>query len=367
MMRALIDGHMLGARETGNETYIRGLLSGLEAMGRREVVAVQSFSVDVGGHVPVVLPRCSDAARLLVHLRAAARDCRADVVHSTYAAPFCVGCAQVVTVHDVSFLAHPEWFTIRDRLVLNAGVRSSVRRAERVIVPSSHARDELIARLAVPTRRVVITPEAADARFRPLGDDESAPVLRRYGLTRPFVLSVGNQQPRKNLGRLLRAWKMLVDAGLTDGRRLAIAGGRRGRRDDLMSQIGLREHVLVLGYVPHEDVPALYSAADVFVFPSLYEGFGLPPLEAMACGTPVACSTAASLPEAAGDAAAFFDPLDVTGMAVTLGAVVRDQELRAALSARGRRHAALFTWEACARATVAAYEDAVALRERRRQ
>jgi len=141
-----------------------------------------------------------------------------------------------------------------------------------------------------------------------------------------------------------------------------IAGGHHGRRDDLAAlaaALDLHDQVELLGYVPHEDVPALYSAAEAFVFPSLYEGFGLPPLEAMACGTPVACSNAASLPEVAGPAAVFFDPLDVLGMAATLGALLDDRELRAALRDRGLRRAALFSWEACARATVAIYEDAV--------
>jgi glycosyltransferase involved in cell wall biosynthesis len=359
---ALIDGHMLGSHETGNETYIRGLLRGLEAMGRREAVAVRRPDVDVGAHEAVLLPRRSDAARLLADLPAAARSCGADVIHSTYAAPPRARCARVVTVHDVSFLAYPEWFTPRDLAVLNAGVRFSVRRAERVIVPSQHARDELIALLAVPEQRIAVTPEAADARFHPLDDAETDATLRRYGLSRPFVLSVGNQQPRKNLGRLLQAWKMLAAAGLDGGCRLVIAGGHHGRRDDLASlagALGLNEHMQLLGYVPHEDVPALYSAAEAFVFPSLYEGFGLPLLEAMACGTPVACSSVTSLPEVAGDAAVFFDPLDVSGMAATLGALVNDRELRAALRERGLRRAALFSWEACARATVTVYEEAV--------
>ena len=150
-MQALIDGHMLGADETGNETYVRGLLAGLEAMGRRDAVAVRRSNVDVGAHYPVLLPRRSDAARLLTDLPAAARSCGADVIHSTYAAPPRASCARAVTVHDVSFLAYPEWFTPRDLAVLNAGVRFSVRRAERVIVPSTHARDELTRLLGCPS------------------------------------------------------------------------------------------------------------------------------------------------------------------------------------------------------------------------
>jgi glycosyltransferase involved in cell wall biosynthesis len=358
----LIDGHMLGAGETGNETYVRGLLGGLETIGETVTVAVQSADVEVGAHTPLLLPRHSNAARLLVDLPAAARRCRADVIHSTYFAPPRAACARVVTVHDVSFLAHPEWFTRRDLTVLNAGVRFAVRRAERLIVPSQHARGELVARLAVPERRIVVTPEAADARFRPLDDAASEALLGRYGLSRPFVLSVGNQQPRKNMGRLLQAWKLLRQAGHDSGCRLVIAGGHHGRRENLatlVDALDLSECVTLLGYVPNDDVPGLYGAAEALAFPTLYEGFGLPLLEAMACGTPVACSNVTSLPEVASDAAVYFDPLDVTAMAVTLGAILSDAELRAALRRRGLARAAHFTWRECARATVDAYEEAV--------
>lgn len=365
--KVLVDGHMLGAGETGNETYVRGLLRGLEAIGERVAVAVEGPGVDVGAHTPVLLPRRSNVARLLVDLPAAARHCRADVIHSTYAAPPRVGCARVVTVHDASFLAHPEWFTRRDLAVLNAGVRFSVHCAERLIVPSRHARDEVVARLGVPGQRIAVTPEAADARFRPLGDAASEALVGRYGLSRPFVLSVGNQQPRKNLGRLLQAWRLLTQAGRDGGCRLVIAGGHHGRRDDLASLVDaldLSERVTLLGYVLNDDVPGLYGAAEALAFPTLYEGFGLPLLEAMACGTPVACSNVTSLPEVAGNAAVFFSPLDVTAMAAALGAILSDVELRATLRCRGLSRAALFSWQECAQATVAAYEEALRVRRR---
>jgi glycosyltransferase involved in cell wall biosynthesis len=364
----LIDGHMLGARETGNETYVRGLLQGLEAIGQRVAVAVRSADVDVGAHTPMLLPRHSNAARLLVDLRAAAQRCRADVVHSTYAAPLRVHCARVVTVHDLSFLVHPEWFTRRDLAVLNAGVRFSVHHAERVIVPSHHARNELMSLLHVPARRVVVTPEAADTRFHAPDDAASTSLRHRHGLSRPFVLSLGNQQPRKNLARLLRAWRLLLRGELNAGCCLVIAGGHHGRRDDLgalIDELGLGKHVEILGYVTDGDVPGLYRAAEAFVFPSLYEGFGLPLLEAMACGTPVACSNVTSLPEVAGDAAVFFDPLDPAGIAAALATILNDHEMRAALQRRGLRRAALFDWQDCARTTLGAYEEAAHERRRR--
>jgi glycosyltransferase involved in cell wall biosynthesis len=364
--RVLIDGHMLGTGETGNETYLRGLLTGLEQLGRCELVAVVDPLVDVGGHQPVLLPSRSGIARLTTGLAAAARTHRASVIHSTYAAPFTSGKASVVTVHDVSFVRHPEWFTVRDRMVLNTGVRASVRRAARVLVPSAHARDELCGLLGADSGRVVVTPEGVDGRFLPAaGTPEEAmrteTLLRRLGLRRPFVLAIGNLQPRKNLRRLLEAWTLLVADGADAGHSLVVAGGFRGRKDGAPAYAvtaGIGDRVVFPGFIPENDLPALYASADLFVYPSLYEGFGLPVLEAMACGTPVACSRAASLPEVSAGAAALFDPTDPSDIAATLGALLEDSDLRAELRARGLRRVASATWRSCAVTTAAAYDAA---------
>jgi glycosyltransferase involved in cell wall biosynthesis len=364
--RVLIDGHMLGTGETGNETYVRGLLSGLEELGRRELVAVTGPDVDVGGHEAVVLPRRSDVARLTVDLVAAARDRGADVIHTTYAAPITSAAASVVTVHDVSFARHPEWFTLRDRVVLNAGVRTSVRRAARVLVPSGHARDELCALLGVPPERVLVTPEGVEARFAPPHEgparaEHDDAFFRHLGVRRPYVLALGNLQPRKNVARLIQAWALLVRSGADADHRLVVAGGFRGRRDDapaLSVTAGIGDRVVFPGFVRHADLPMLYAGASLFVFPSLYEGFGLPVLEAMACGTPVACSWTSALPEVASDAAATFDPEDPRDIAAVVAALLADQGLRAELRTRGLRRAAEATWRACATLTAGAYEAA---------
>lgn len=361
-MKALIDGHMLGTGETGNETYIRGLMSGLEQLGMREAIAVSGPIVDVGAHEQVVLPYRSNWARLITDLPRAAVSSGSDVIHSTYAMPPSTPLARVVTVHDVSFLRHPEWFTRRHRLVLNLGVRHSTRLAQRVIVPSSFTRDELCELLRVPAQRIVVTPEAAGSHFHPLDEHAVTGVLDRLRIPRPYVLAVGNLQPRKNLVKLLQAWRLLRRGGNECGCRLVLVGGNHGMREPVEAGVGsldLNGSVHLAGYLPHADLPALYAGACAFVFPTLYEGFGLPLLEAMACGTPVACSRVASLPEVAGNATAFFDPHEVADIAATLGALLADDGLRAALSARGLRRAAQFSWRACAEATARTYEDAV--------
>jgi len=364
--RVLIDGHMLDTGETGNETYIRGLLGGLAELGLREVVAVTDPSVDVGAHERVLLPSRSDVARLTTGLVAAARERGASVIHTTYAAPFTTVAASVLTVHDLSFLRHPEWFTVRDLVVLNAGVRASAPRAARVLVPSGHARDELSALLDVAAERIVVTPEGVDPRYaveagHPTPAADVGRLLRRYGLRRPYVLAIGNLQPRKNVRRLLEAWALLVREGIDDSHRLVIAGGFHGRKDDAPAyaiSAGIGDRVVFPGYVRDADLPVLYANADLFVYPSLYEGFGLPVLEAMAAGAPVACSGTTCLPEVTAGAAALFDPEDPRDIAAVLGALIADPGLRAGLRARGRQRVASATWRACAEQTAAAYEAA---------
>ncbi len=357
-MRILIDGHMLGANETGNETYIRGLLRGFADLGVALDVALTS---EQALPVPHVAHRVSsaNARRLMVDLPLLAEHIDADLIHCTYVAPPVANRPVVVTVHDLSFLTRPDLFTTRDRAVLSAGVPLSVRAADLVIVPSVHARNEVLHHLSVEPSLVVAIPEGVEPEFHPRDAAEMQRMRRELGLPTPYVLFVGALQPRKNPRRMLEAWKMLVDADATEDCRLVLTGGSRGRRQDVESwivELGLARHVELLGYAQLAEIPALYSAAVTLVFPSLYEGFGLPVLEAMACGCPVACSGVTSLPEVAGGAALLFDPTDVEDIAAKLGAVIADAGLRDDLRRRGLVRAAAFDWPTCAAATLRAYE-----------
>jgi glycosyltransferase involved in cell wall biosynthesis len=367
-VRALIDGHMLGSAETGNETYIRGLLYGLDTIGRPQAVVLSPAGVCPGRHTTVRLSGSSNLRRLLAALPKLAGQVGAQVIHSTYAVPPATACARVATIHDCSFVAHPEWFTARDRAVLNAGVRWAVRHAERIVVPSHHTRADVLALPGVDAERVAVIAEGVEPRFRPLPADTVAPVLRRLSLERPYVLALGNLQLRKNFLRLLEAWSALVQGGEVGEHVLVLAGAVAGRRDDVAGRVAalrLEGHVRLTGYIAEADLPALYCGATVFVCPSLHEGFGLPVLEAMAAGTPVACAQVTALPETAGDAAAFFDPLDVDEIAATLAGLLADTEARRDLRTRALARALGYTWDDCARRTCEIYEQAAAARGRR--
>jgi glycosyltransferase involved in cell wall biosynthesis len=242
--------------------------------------------------------------------------------------------------------------------------RLSARVADAVIVPSQAVRADVVRILGLPSERVFAIPEAAGPAFRPQDASAIEAVRRRYGLDGPFVLSVGSLEPGKNRERLLQAFARMRARGLEH--MLVVAGQRAWRYEGdepLAQRLGLAGSVRFLGHVPQADLPALYSAADLFAFPSLYEGFGLPALEAMACGTPVVASNVSAVPEVVGDAALQVSPLDVEALAGAMERVLRDERLRADLRERGLKRAARFSWEETARRTAEVYKWAAGVRK----
>lgn len=256
----------------------------------------------------------------------------------------------LLTVHDLSFVRAPETAAPRLRAYLGRVVPRSVARADHVLADSEATRQDLIELYGTPADKISVLYSGVNERFRPVADElVLKEVRRRYGIGEgPYILSVGTVQPRKNYGRLAEALHRLGRPDI----RLVIAGGRGWLEDALYTQIaalGLEERVKFTGFVADEDLPALYSGACVFAFPSLYEGFGLPPLEAMACGVPVVASNTSSVPEVVGDAALVVDPYDVGALAEALEHLLDSEALRSILTARGRERARQFSWAAAAR------------------
>jgi glycosyltransferase involved in cell wall biosynthesis len=285
----------------------------------------------------------------------------ADVLHSTHHdLPLRVPgrVRRVVTVHDVTFLLMPARYPPVRRWYMRAITTLACRVADAIIVPSRTVRRDVLDRLGVPESRVAVVYEAAGDRFRPASAGDVARTLRREGLAaHPYVLSVGSLEPGKNRARLIAAMHALRSRG--SALRLVIVGQRAwGYERDfaLVRRLGLEDRVRFLDYVPPGDLPALYTGAAVFAFPSLYEGFGLPLLEAMACGAPVVTSNVSATAEVAGDAALLVDPRDTEAIAAAIQRIADDGALAADLRARGFRRAAEFSWDRAARDTIAVYE-----------
>jgi len=271
----------------------------------------------------------------------------------------------VLTVHDLAFLLRPECADARLRDYLEKTVPWSVARADFVLADSVNTQDDLICLLGVPPAKIEVVPGGVDPSFAPVRDPRILESVRqRISSGAPFILSVGMIEPRKNLVRLIEAFEKAKTRGHLP-HKLVLAGKRGWLSDGIYRRAAsspLAEDILFPGYVPDPELPALYSAADLFVFPSLYEGFGLPPLEAMACGTPVVTSTSASLPEVVGEAALVVDPEDSEELAEALTRPLEDWELRARMVASGLQQSRQFTWEASARKMLKVYQRLCASR-----
>ncbi len=287
----------------------------------------------------------------------ALRQSQAHVYHSPYyLMPYRPGMPSVLTCHDIIPLLFPSCFTAWQRLVFRLAHVLALHAATVVLAVSHATRNDLLCHLRITSTKIVVIPQAADARFQPQPLIEIERVRQVYGLPSRYVLYVGSNKPHKNLVRLVQAWA--ATAPRFPDVHLVVAGPwdvRYPQARQAAEALDIRDRILFLGPVADDDLPALYGGAHCFVFPSLYEGFGLPVLEAMACGTPVACSDVASLPEVAGDAALMFDPHRVECIGAALTQLLRDSDLRGDLAMRGRQRAMSFSWECTAAATAEQY------------
>jgi glycosyltransferase involved in cell wall biosynthesis len=271
--------------------------------------------------------------------------------------------ARVATVHDVVFRTRPELVDTGLGDYLDRWTGHSLDVADAIVTVSEFSKREIVRAYDAPAEKVHVIYNGIGPEFHRRDPGEAGKRLREtHALPERFVLYVGSLEAKKNIDRLLDAFATLVEEGRAGDRKLVLAGGRGGQAYDVEAAIGragVREHVIATGYLPDGDIPALMNMADLFVFPSLYEGFGLPPLEAMACATPTVVSDAACLPEVAGDGALVAPAEDVAGLAAAIGRALGDEALRGKLSALGPKRASEFTWQRAARETLALYESLI--------
>ncbi len=363
-MRIAIDAHSLGRKQTGNEAYVRNLLREFAVFSAHEFVAYIAEGAEEKNLPRNILKRrVSDNPwiRLGFELSSVAGRDEPDLLHVQYTAPLISRVPTVVTLHDVSYLEHPEYFSLPRRMQLRSTVARSLRSAARVIVPSRFSYDRVLAHYAIPEERVTVIYNGVDPRFRPLRREAAAAVVEeRLGFSAPYILTVGDLQVRKNQVRLIHAFRDLVRSRPDLPHHLVLAGkAARGALDvqEAARQSGVHDRIHFTGFASDEDITHLYAGCDVFVFPSLYEGFGLPVLEAMASGRAVACSNTSATPEVADSAALLFDPYSVPEISRAMLDLLVHPELRGRMERLGAQRAARFSWRSAAEQTIAIYES----------
>ncbi len=365
-MRFAVDAHAIGRHLTGNEVYVRSLLNAFGARDRDcEFVAYVSAE-EAWPPAPSRIRTRRVAAnpflRLGFDLGMKVRQDAPDLLHVQYTAPLACSVPVVVSVHDVSFLEHPEYFTPSRARQLQWTVRRTVKRAARILTGSDFSRAAILKVYGdLEEDQVVVVPNAAAPEFRPVPRETAAAAVRqRFGIAGPLVLSVGDLQPRKNQIGLIGAFARLVKQYPQLRHTLLLAGketwfAERVRQAARSS--GVEDRIRFSGFVSDDDLLQLYNACDLFVFPSFYEGFGLPALEAMACGRAVVCSNTSALPEVVDGAAILFDPYAVDEMVRALRDVLLDSELRCRMERLGLQRAAHFSWQKTAERTLDVYRD----------
>lgn len=363
-MRIGIDARLVYYRQAGISQYTLRLLEQLAAIDPDDEFTVLQSRKDRSTliHQPnfrqhlLWTPPHHRLEQLALPLEIAPLDLH--VLHSPdFIPPFRRNCRSVITIHDLNFLLYPHFLTPESARYYGQ-IDQAVRNCDHIIAVSESTKRDIIRLTGAPEHKITVVYEAAHPIYRPLQDAQLCQAVKdKFEICGDFVLFVSTIEPRKNVPTLLMAYKQLLDnyrAPVT----LALGGEKGWLFDEvfaLVEKLGLQERVRFLGRVSPEDLLGLYNAAKLLVHPAFYEGFGLPPLEAMACGTPVIVSNTSSLPEVVGDAAMLVEPTDADGLAVAIWRVLSDNGLRKQMVHKGLQRARLFSWEKAAQETLAIY------------
>ncbi len=360
-----VDAHTIGCHLTGNEVYIRNLLREYADLDETADFVAYVSKPNAAESVPerFLTRRVSENPflRLGFDIPMSLRRDRPDLIHVQYTAPLFCRVPTVVSVHDVSYLEYPEYFTTFRAAQLKVTVKQTVNAAARVLTPSEFSRRSIIKAYGLSEDKVVVVPNAVQSTFRPMQREAALHwIERNYHIPGPIVLTVGDLQPRKNHLGLIRAFEELLRAHPQLPHRLVLVGkdtwhSPAVRRAAEKSPVADRIHFT--GWVSDDDLRYFYGACEVFVFPSFYEGFGLPILEGMACGRAVACSNTSAMPEVANAAAIIFDPYQTAEITRALQDLLLDSQLRLRAERLGAHRATLFSWNRTARQTLNVYYD----------
>ncbi|GAK51728.1 mannosyltransferase B [Candidatus Moduliflexus flocculans] len=368
-MKIGIDARSLFGTPTGVGRYVANILDHLRSLDRENTYRLYTdrpeaafpFAQANFQPTPLTLPVAQNYFTWL-HLRLPPELLRrpVDIFHFPfYTMPIIRNYKTIVTLHDITFEVHPEWYSWKGRVATRPFARYAACHADVILTDSNSSKQDILRYYHVADSKVTVIPLGVETRFARIEDRERKEAIRaKYHVTWPqMVLYVGSIHTRRNIESLIRAFQHVCRTNQDVC--LMLVGKREYPYLDLprlIDETGLREHIVCPGYVADDDLPILYNIADVFVYPSSYEGFGLPPLEAMACGTPVMTCNNTSLPEVVGDAAIFVDPLNIAEMADAMRLLLNDGSLRQNLSEKGIRRASAFSWKRTAQETLAVYQ-----------
>ncbi len=376
-MNVAINGLLLGKQESGVERCIRGLVKGLDESDKpEEALLFVGLGFDDSVWTPqrvklhrTWVPHKFRAMRIIYDqmlFPVVSRLRKADLLHCPgYIVPFFGGAPSVVTVYDLIALKHPKLCKKSNALHFQRMLPRSVHRARRVIVPTEAVKRDVVNILKTPEDKIRVVPPGIDEIFSIVKEEEKQQIREKYDLPKKFILFVGNIEPKKNLEMLIKVFFALKMDKQLDHKLVLV--GKKGWKFkgvfDLVRHLDFEEHVIFTDYVPLEELPAIYNLADCFAFPSLAEGFGIPPLEAMACGTPVVTSEDPALLETTGDSALHAPADNKKNFRESLERVIFDRSVRRHLREAGLKHAAEFTWKRYAEQTVQVYREVLGLEE----
>jgi len=364
-MRIGIDARLVYYSQAGIGQYILHLVNGLAAVDQEnEYYLLQSRKDDTSildhpsfRRVSLWTPSHHRLERYSMNVELVRLGL--DVLHSPdFIPPHRPSCKSVITIHDLAFLLYPHFLT-KESARYYGHIDQAVRWTDHIVAVSKNTKRDTVQHLGVPEDKITVVYEAANPIFRPIDRQQARDQVRdRHGVDGPYILFVSTIEPRKNVPTLLRALNQLMACYRTDVR-LVLAGGKGWLYEDAFSvveELKLDDRVHFVGRVSSEELLYLYNAAELLAHPAFYEGFGLPPLEAMACGLPVIVSNVASLPEVVGDAGLLIDPHDVDELTVAMWRVLSDGALNQEMRQKGLRQAGQFSWERAARETAAIYQ-----------
>ncbi|MEP6754776.1 MAG: glycosyltransferase family 1 protein [Chthonomonadales bacterium] len=369
-MKIGIDGRALTGRYTGDRTYWWNLLRAYAAeSGGIQFTVYSRTPVEVGllpkvDHINCkVIPAGNDRVWTLSCFPRALQEDGIDVAHTQYTTPAHTPCAIVTTVHDISFRLHPKWFPRKDRMLLNFTIPGAMKRAAHVITDSESSRADMLRVYKMDPSHITAIHLAAGPEYSPVDKSIATKlVAEKYGLNDLYLLSVGVLQPRKNLPLLLKSFAKAKQE--SDIPHKLVLSGKAGwgtqNLQTMAAELGIMDHIQFTGYVEDADLPAIYSAATALAYPSLYEGFGLPPVESMSCGTPVLVSDAPCMPEIAGSGAWVLPVEDVDAWSSAIISLLKSTDLQAEWSKKGLARAREFSWHKTASQTIQIYRSALA-------